>query len=93
MGLCLDAAHAYFWSPKETSLLVSKFKERITQVHFSATFRNKDHMLFCNASKSFRDSVKPLRKLSVPIVIEGSIKQKSISLLRKEIKSVRDFFS
>ena len=92
IGLCLDVSHAYFYSKNETSRLIKMFKNRITQVHLSGTYRRKDHtLLMNNVTKEFLKSIKPIKKLSVPIVMEEAFRVKSLSIVRKEIKFVNKF--
>ena len=95
MGLCLDVAHAYLWSKHETQKLVNAFRNRITQVHFSGTYKRHDHLSLTKVSRDFIKSIEPVKSLDVPIVIEESfvfehgIRKKSIGTLRKEVGYIK----
>ncbi|PLW79912.1 hypothetical protein C0585_05390 [Candidatus Woesearchaeota archaeon] len=88
LGLCLDVAHSYFWSEKETKKLIDEFKEIITQVHFSNNYRRKDHLPFDKVSKSFLRSINPLKDIEVPIIIEEDIKTKDFDW-NQEISNIK----
>lgn len=88
--LCLDVAHAYLWSKHETGKLVKAFKEKISQVHFSGTYRKKDHQSLRSVGKDFLFSIQPLRELNVPIVIEETMEEKDLKFVKEEIRYVRD---
>ena len=89
LGICIDVAHAYFWSKYETKKLIEAFEDRITQFHLSATYRRKDHRSLKIASEDFMFSIKPMFKLDVPIVIEEDFKTKSIKAVQDEIKLIK----
>jgi sugar phosphate isomerase/epimerase len=93
IGLCLDVAHSYHWSRHETSKLIKAFEKRITQVHFSGTYKGKSHQSLRTVSKDFLFSIEPVIKLKVPIVIEENIKIKSEKFLAEEIEFIRGMFS
>jgi len=92
MGLCLDVAHAYLWSKDETRKLVNAFGDKITQVHFSGTYRKKDHQSLRIVTKDFLDSIEPVKKLTVPIVIEEDIQIKDESFLKEEVEYIKKMF-
>lgn len=92
LGLCLDVAHAYLWSRFETEKLVKEFKKKITQVHFSGTYRKRDHVPLQQVSPIFIKSIQPIKKLKVPIVIEEDIKVKSMRFVKKEISYIKSLF-
>jgi len=92
LGLCLDVAHAYLWSRFETGKLVKKFKNRIIQVHFSGTYRKRDHVPLQSVSPIFLKSIKPIKELRIPIVIEEDIKVKSIKFVKDEIRYIKSLF-
>jgi len=92
MKLCLDVSHAYSWSKFETGKLVKAFKDRISQVHFSASYRKKDHQSFRKTSKDFLFSIKPIMKLEVPIVIEEDIEIRSLEYVKEEIAYIKNLF-
>ncbi len=89
MGLCLDISHTYTFNKNETKKLIKEFKSRITQVHFSGTYRKKCHRSLRNVSRDFLWSIKPLKELDVPIVIEEDIKKKSIKYLKDELAYIK----
>jgi len=92
MGLCLDAAHAYLWSKYETGKLIEDFADKISQIHFSGTYRNKDHQSLRNFTKNFLESIQPIKELDVPIVIEEDIKVRSLDNLVEEVEYVKSLF-
>ncbi len=92
MRLCLDAAHAYLYSKKETASLIRKFKKKISQVHMSGTYMHQEHVSMRKVTKDFLRSIEPIKKLNVPIVIEEDIKRKNIGFVKNEIKRVKEIF-
>lgn len=91
--LCLDVSHAYSWSIKETDYLVRKYRSKISQIHFSGTYKKRTHQSFRVVSKNFLKSIEPVKNLNVPIVIEGDIREKNIKFLKKEIEYIKNYFS
>jgi len=92
IGLCLDISHAYLWSKHETRKLVSAFGKRITQIHFSGTYKKKDHQSLRAVSRDFMLSIRPVFRLNAPIVIEEDIRTKSARFLREEVDFIRSMF-
>ncbi len=92
IGLCLDVSHAYFWSKNETGKLIKAFKDKITQIHLSGTYRKRDHQSLRKVSDDFILSIEPIFKLNVPIVIEEEIKIKSMKFLKEETDFIRNMF-
>ncbi len=90
MDMCLDTAHAYSWSKYETYKLIDAFKEKISQIHFSGSYRRKQHVSLRKVSKDFFLSIQPLKYLDVPIVIEEDIEKKSLQYLRQELKYIKN---
>jgi hypothetical protein len=91
-GLCLDVAHSYSWSPKETKDIVEKWEDKIMQVHFSVTHYKKEHLPLTKASKNFLNSIKCLRDLDVPIVIEEEMETMNKKWILKEIEQIKKLF-
>ena len=91
--LCIDISHAYLWSKYETNKLVEAFHDKISQIHFSGTYRKKDHQSLRKVTKEFLFSIQTIKELDIPIVIEGDIKEKSLKSVRKEIKCIKRFFN
>jgi len=95
MGLCLDVAHAYLWSRSETEKLVKRFSKRITEVHFSGTYRKKDHLSLQKVTKQFIKSIQPIKSLNVPIIIEEDIVMsddllnKNMAVVKNEVQYIR----
>lgn len=89
VNMCLDVAHAYLKSKSEAKKLVSKFRNKIKQVHFSCTYKHKDHQSLRKATKSFIRSVQVVKKLNVPVIIEEDMRTKKIAYIIKEISLVR----
>ena len=92
MGLCVDVSHAYSWSKQETENLIKAFGDRITQFHFSGSYRNKDHQSLKIVSKDFLSSIDLLFKSKAPIVIEEDIKIKNEKFLKEEEELVKEMF-
>ncbi|MCK4667275.1 hypothetical protein KAU33_11025 [Candidatus Dependentiae bacterium] len=92
MGFCLDVAHAYLWSKDKTKRLLKKFGNRLTQVHLSGTYRRRDHQSLRTVTSNFMKSIETVFALDVPIIIEETIKKKSMTLLHEEVKFIRDLF-
>jgi len=92
MGLCLDVAHAYSWSKNETLRLVKSFKNKITQVHLSARYRNRDHKPLKLATLAFMKSIEPIMNLNVPVVIEGGADNTNVRAVQEEIRRVKSLF-
>ena len=91
-GLCLDVGHAYFYGKHETKKLVEVFGDRITQIHFSGNYRSKDHVSLRKVSKDFLSSIRPIKGLEAPIVIEEDIDKGSLKYLKDEIKYIKSLF-
>lgn len=92
IGLCLDVSHAYLWSKYETLKLIRAFEEKITQIHFSGTYRKRDHQSLRIVSEDFIFSIEPIFKLNVPIIIEEDIRIKSNKFLHEEINFIKNMF-
>lgn len=93
IGLCLDVSHAYKWSKYETGKLVKTFSKKITQIHFSGTYKKKDHQSLRSVTKDFLFSIQPIKQLNVPIVIEEDIKNKSVKFLKEEVEYIKVMFN
>lgn len=89
IGLCLDVSHAYKISKEETSKLIERHRERITQVHFSSFKNGKNHQSVIDADNGFYESIERLKELTCPIVIEEDIKEKNLDNIKREISFVR----
>jgi endonuclease IV len=92
MDLCLDTSHAYSWSKYETGKLIQTFKEKISQIHFSGSYRRKQHVSLRKVSKNFLFSIQPIKHLDVPVVIEEDMKIKSLKYLRDELEYTKRLF-
>jgi len=90
--LCLDVAHAYLWSKYETSYLTSSFENRISQIHFSGTYKRKDHQSLRIVSKDFLHSIQPILELNVPIIIEENMNIQSLEYVKEEIEYIKSLF-
>ncbi len=86
IDLCLDVAHAYTWSPKETSNIIETWEDRIKQVHLSSTKNLKDHLTLQKITKSFSKSIKPIKNLEVPVILEEDMPKIDKKFVEKEIK-------
>ena len=92
MDLCLDTSHAYSWSKYETGKLIQNFGEKIAQIHFSGSYRRKQHVSLRRISNNFLFSIQPIQHLDVPIVIEEDMKQKSLKYLIDELEFIKRLF-
>lgn len=92
MDLCLDTSHAYSWSKYETHILIQTFKEKISQIHFSGSYRRKQHVSLRKVSQNFCSSIQPLKYLDVPIVIEEDLETKSLQYVREELEYIKSLF-
>ncbi|MFH0740168.1 MAG: hypothetical protein V1819_03645 [bacterium] len=92
VGLCVDVSHAYSWSKYETKNLVKLFGDRITQFHFSGSYRNKDHQTMRKVTKEFLASIEPMFKSKAPVVIEEDIRVKSEKFLKQEVEFIKEMF-
>lgn len=90
IGFCLDVSHAYHWSEYETSKLIKAFGEKITQIHFSGTYRQRSHQSLRIVSKDFTSSIKPIFQVNAPIVIEEDVEVKSNKFLHEEINFIKN---
>ena len=90
--ICLDTAHAYTWSKEEVNKLITAFRNKIGQVHFSVTYRGKHHQPLEKATKNFLYSVERVKELKVPIVIEEDLDFISKKFLQEEITRIKNFF-
>ncbi len=88
-GICLDTSHNYSWSPSETKKMVELYGFRITEVHFSATLRGKTHRSMEVAPKAFFKSIKPLKDLNVPMIIEEDMEFESFEEVESEVFAVK----
>jgi sugar phosphate isomerase/epimerase len=93
VDLCLDVCHAYRWSKYETGKLIKAFKNRISQIHLSGVYKNKEHRSLRKVTKNFLYSIRLIKELNVPIVIEEDIffKEKKLKSLKKEIEYIKRF--
>ena len=84
--------HSYTINKNETLKLVEAFKDRITQIHLSGTYRKKHHQSMRIVTKDFLKSIEPIFDLDVPIIIEEDIKIKDIGEVKKEISMIKKLF-
>jgi len=89
---CLDISHAYSWSKFETRKLIEAFQDRISQIHFSGSYRKRDHQSLRKVSKAFLFSIQPIKQLKVPIVIEEDMAPNSLEYIKGEIEYIKNFF-
>ena len=89
LGLCIDVAHAFFWSSLETARLVGKFGDRVRQVHLSGVRRKTDHNSLQGMPDEYMQSIAPIADLTVPIIIEEELMPGAVNLLHEEVAFVR----
>lgn len=93
IGFCVDTSHAYSWSKYGTGKLIKAFRKRITQIHLSCRYRNKDHQSLRKASKDFLFSIAPIKRLNVPIIIEIEFQKGSLKSIKEEIECIKELLS
>jgi sugar phosphate isomerase/epimerase len=87
---CLDVSHAYTHSKYETNKLINAFKHKISQIHFSGTYRRRYHQSLRSVTGDFLSSIQHVKELSVPIIIEESIETKSLKFVKEEIAYIKN---
>jgi hypothetical protein len=92
IGFCLDVSHAYLSSKNRTGRLVNAFRDKISQIHFSGTYKNNDHQSLRDVTKDFLASIQPVKALHVPIVIEEDIWKKDLEYVKEEIEYIKNIF-
>jgi len=90
---CLDISHAALISDEETSLLISRFRDRISHVHLSGTSGKRDHQSLIGASPQFYKSLIPAINLDVPFLIEENIRKQDIKILHRELSAAEKLLS
>lgn len=91
LGFCLDITHASSFSQKEMKKYLDKYKNRITHIHLSGYSKAKEHVHLSRCSSEFLDSIKQIKEMEVPMILEISWKSKKPKELIHEINFVRDF--
>lgn len=95
MRLCLDTAHALTVSPEELQGLLSEFKRDIAYLHLSGNdaATGSRHKPFSQLTEDERRLLNPVRRLSVPFVIETSsshwMPNEPLIFFRNELEAVR----
>jgi len=92
-SLCLDVTHAYYWSRKETGRYVKRFKGNISEIHLSGNYKKKDHLSLRGVTRTFMESIEPLRLIDAPIIIEEGFDDKSLKFAKEEVALVRRLFN
>lgn len=91
LKLTLDVGHALWKSPEELEQLITKYKDKVVQVHFHDFRSREDHQPFHTTDNPAKYSA--VKQFNVPIVIEEKHPTLNIDFLRREIDFVRDYFS
>lgn len=91
-GLCLDTAHAFSYSKEQLKEIVDRLGERVTQVHLSGRGNGRDHVRLREADEGFYESLKPLKKLNVPIIIEEDM-EFNMEKAREEVAEIKKFLN
>lgn len=87
-----DFAHALVTSPKDIPVYISKFKDKIIEIHLSMLSKEmKDHwFLHKYDSKEMRNLLGNLKNVDVPIVLECvASNQNEVQLIKKEIEYIK----
>jgi hypothetical protein len=91
-GFCLDVSHSYDFGPKETERLFEKFKNKLKEIHLSGTEGSKHHMFLIESSKKFLESLKPILKTKMPLILEINFPSLNKEKINKEIAFVKELF-
>ena len=89
LGLCVDVAHAYFWGKEETRRLVRTFDKKITEFHFSCTYKRKDHLSLKKATRDFAYSIQPVIEHPATLVIEENMKDMKMKQVHEEVDHIK----
>lgn len=89
-GVCLDVAHSYSYSTFETQKIIEKYGPRIKEVHLSGMRNLKAHIPLSNAPKRFFKSIRPLKNLQCPIVIEETMGDVNMDWIRNEVIFIKN---
>jgi endonuclease IV len=93
-GFCLDTTHAYTQNKCEIEKLYNLLEPKLKQMHLSAAFRQKEHRKLSTATKSFMNSLKPVLKSNVPLILEiNKINWDDKTEVNNEIKFVKKLFN
>lgn len=90
-GICLDVSHAFTWSEFESEKYFDRFKEKILQIHLSASNGAHEHLPFSESSSVFRKSVSFLGAVAAPKVIECDYTTRDIDFIKKDLKLLSNF--
>ena len=89
-GLCLDTAHAFSYSQNHLKEIIDRLGDKITQVHLSGRGNGRDHVRLRDADEGFYESLKPLKKLNVPIIIEEDL-EFDMEKAKEEVEEIKKF--
>jgi len=92
LSFCLDISHAFSFSKYETSNLMKAFGKKLTEIHFSGSRENKDHISIREVMQDFIESIQPIKNSNVPVVIEEGLDIHKLEFFIEEIKLVKKFF-
>lgn len=91
-----DFAHALTVSSNDVPIYVNRYKEKISEIHFSDRQKEApDHwFLHKNDNEEIRKLLSHLKVLDVPVVLEGVATDESeLPLIGKEMEYAREIFS
>lgn len=91
LKLTLDVGHALRKSPEELEQLITKYKDKVVQIHFHDFRSGEDHQPFHTTDNPAKYAA--VKQFSVPIVIEQKHSTFDMDFLKREIDFVRDYFN
>ena len=88
--MCLDVSHSFTWSSKEAEKYNIKFKDKIFQIHLSASSGGHEHLPLSASGDTFKESIKFLKNINKPIIIESDYNNNNLEFLCKDINFLFD---
>ncbi len=92
-SFCLDTAHATDFGIKEIERLYNLLEHKLSQIHLSSQIKKVHHCSLTIAPKIFMNSLKPILKTNVPLVLEIDDMWKNKASVNKEIKYAKELFN
>ncbi len=90
--ICLDVSHAFTWSNIESQKYALKFKNNIFQIHLSVSRGGHEHLPISNLGIDFDKSIKFLKNINKPIIVEADYNDKDIEFLNNDLNFIFDYF-
>ena len=87
--LCLDMAHAYSFSTDLAGYFIGHLGDRISHVHLSGSDGVKSHLSFKESDEQFMVSLKHLKDLKAPIILEEDFMLRDMNFIMDEIEMAK----